>query len=186
VLGLTVTVTHTIGVFGLGLVTLLLSRFVVPDHLYPWLNLVAGLLVVGIGASVLRMRWRHRRAHARDEHHHHHHDHDHDHRPGDLSLRSLLAVGVSGGLLPCPSALVVLLAAISLHRLAYGFVLILAFSVGLAATITGIGVVAVLARSAFSRLSFEGRILRLLPAASAALILGAGILMTIHAIPKVS
>jgi nickel/cobalt transporter (NicO) family protein len=184
VLGLTVTVTHTIGVFGLGLVTLLLSRFVVPDHLYPWLNLVAGLLVVGIGASVLRMRWRHRRAHARDEHHHHHHDHAHG--PGDLSMRSLLAVGVSGGLLPCPSALVVLLAAISLHRLAYGFVLILAFSVGLAATITGIGVVAVLARSAFSRLSFEGRILRLLPAASAALILGAGILMTIHAIPKVS
>jgi ABC-type nickel/cobalt efflux system permease component RcnA len=184
VLGLTVTVTHTIGVFALGLVTLLLSRFVVPDHLYPWLNLVAGLLVVGIGASVLRARWRHRRAHARGEHHHHDH-HDHGHEPGDLSLRSLLAVGVSGGLLPCPSALVVLLAAISLHRLAYGFVLILAFSVGLAATITGIGVVAVLARSAFSRLSFEGRVLRLLPAASAAAILAAGIGMTIHAIPKV-
>jgi ABC-type nickel/cobalt efflux system permease component RcnA len=148
------------------------------------LNLVAGLLVVGIGASVLRARWRHRRAHAHGKHHHHH-DHDHEHRPGDLGLRSLLAVGVSGGLLPCPSALVVLLAAISLHRLAYGFVLILAFSVGLAATITGIGVVAVLARSAFARLSFEGRAIRLLPAASAAAILAAGIGMTIHAIPKV-
>jgi nickel/cobalt transporter (NicO) family protein len=183
VLGLTVTVTHTIGVFALGLVTLLLSRFVVPDHLYPWLNLVTGLLVVGIGGSVLRARWRHSRIHARGEHHHHHHHH---HAPTDLRARSLLAVGVSGGLLPCPSALVVLLAAVSLHRLAYGFVLILAFSIGLAATITGIGVVAVLARSAFARLSFEGRVLRLLPAASAAAILAAGIGMTISAIPRVS
>jgi nickel/cobalt transporter (NicO) family protein len=175
VLGGVVTVTHTIGVFALGLVTLLLSRFVVPDHLYPWLNLVSGLLVIGIGASVLSARWRRRR------HHHHHHGHE----PGDLSLRSLVAVGVSGGLLPCPSALVVLLAAISLHRVAYGMVLIVAFSVGLAATITGIGVVAVLAKSAFARLSFDGRVLGLLPAASAALILGAGILMTAHALPRV-
>jgi nickel/cobalt transporter (NicO) family protein len=184
-LGLVVTVTHTIGVFTLGLVTLLLSRFVVPEDLYPWLNLVSGLLVVGIGASVLRARWGHRRAHAHG-HHHHHHDHHHEQERGDLSLRSLLAVGVSGGLLPCPSALVVLLAAISLHKVAYGLVLIVAFSVGLAATITGIGVVAVLARNAFGRLSFDGRALRSLPAASAALILVAGIVMTIHAIPKVS
>ncbi len=184
ILGAVVTVTHTIGVFALGLVTLLLSRFVVPDQLYPWLNLVSGLLVVGIGASVLRARWRHRRAHA-SGHDHHHHDHDHA-QHGDLSLRSLTAVGVSGGLLPCPSALVVLLAAISLHRVAYGMVLIVAFSVGLAATITGIGCVAVLAKSAFARSSFEGRVIRLLPAASAALILAAGILMTVHAIPKVS
>jgi nickel/cobalt transporter (NicO) family protein len=175
--GLIVTVTHTVGVFGFGLVTLLLSQFVVPDHLYPWLNLASGLLVVGIGASVLRARWRHGRADARGNHH----DPDHD-----LSSRSLLAVGVSGGLLPCPSALVVLLAAVSLHRLAYGLVLIVAFSIGLAATITGIGVVAVLAKNALARLSFEGRVLRLLPAASAAAILAVGLLMTIHAIPKVS
>ena len=63
------------------------------------------------------------------------------------SFRSLFAVGVSGGLLPCPSALVVLLAAISLHRVAFGLLLILAFSAGLALTITGIGLAAVLARS---------------------------------------
>jgi ABC-type nickel/cobalt efflux system permease component RcnA len=181
-LGLIVTATHTVGVFALGLVTLLLSQFVVPDHLYPWLNLASGLLVVGIGASVLRARWRHRRAHAHGhEHHHHHHHHGQE-----LGGRSLLAVGISGGLLPCPSALVVLLAAISLHRLAYGLVLIVAFSVGLAATITGIGVAAVLAKNAFSRLSFQGRALRLLPSLSAAAILAAGIGMTIHAIPKVS
>jgi nickel/cobalt transporter (NicO) family protein len=173
-LGLIVTVTHTIGVFALGFVTLLLSRFVVPDRLYPWLNLASGVLVVAIGASVLRARWRHGRSH----HHHHHHEHE-------LSRRSLVAVGISGGLLPCPSALVVLLAAISLHRVGFGLLLILAFSAGLALTITGIGLVAVLARSAFRRVSFDGRFVALLPALSALVIVAAGLTMTIHALPKV-
>lgn len=176
-LGLIVTVTHTIGVFSLGLVTLALSQFIVPDRLYPWLNLVSGLLVVGIGASVLRTRWRHSR-----QHHHHQHHHGEE----GTSFRSLLAVGVSGGLLPCPSALVVLLAAISLHRVAFGLLLILAFSAGLALTITAIGLGAVLARTTFRRVSFEGRLVRLLPAASALVILAAGLAMTVRAVPKVS
>src|SRR5207248_8999500 len=67
-LGLIVTVTHTIGVFALGLVTLALSQLIVPDQLYPWLNLVSGLLVVGIGATVLRARLR--RRHALGHRHH--------------------------------------------------------------------------------------------------------------------
>jgi len=180
-LGLIVTITHTIGVFTLGLVTLALSQFIVPDRLYPWLNLVSGLLVVGIGASVFYSRWRHRRAHA----HGHHHHHEHDAEP-DASFRSLLAVGVSGGLLPCPSALVVLLAAISLHRVAFGLLLIVAFSAGLALTITAIGCAAVLARGAFRRVSLEGPLVRLLPAASALVILAAGLAMTVRAVPKVS
>ena len=184
-LGLIVTITHTIGVFALGLVTLALSQFVVPDRLYPWLNLASGLLVVAIGASVFWARWRHRRAHAHG-HHHHHHGHVPGSDPGTgPSFRSLLAVGVSGGLLPCSSALVVLLAAISLHRVAFGLILILAFSAGLALSITGIGLVAVLARRAFRRLSFEGPVMRLLPAASALVILAAGLAMTVHAVPKV-
>jgi nickel/cobalt exporter len=180
-LGLIVTITHTIGVFTLGLVTLALSQFIVPDRLYPWLNLVSGLLVVGIGASVFYSRWRHRRAHAHGHHHHHHH-----HAEPDASFRSLLAVGVSGGLLPCPSALVVLLAAISLHRVAFGLLLIVAFSAGLALTITAIGCAAVLARGAFRRVSLEGPLVRLLPAASALVILAAGLAMTVRAVPKVS
>jgi nickel/cobalt exporter len=180
-LGLIVTLTHTAGVFALGLVTLALSQFVVPDQLYPWLNLVSGLLVVGIGAAVLRARWLHRRAHS---HGHDHHHHDHGAADGS-SFRSLLAVGVSGGLLPCPSALVVLLAAISLHRVAFGLVLILAFSTGLALSITGIGLVAVLARGVFRRVGFDGRLIGLLPAASALVILAAGVAMTVHAVPKV-
>jgi ABC-type nickel/cobalt efflux system permease component RcnA len=180
-LGGIVTVTHTAGVFALGAVTLLLSEFIVPEDLYPWLNLVAGLMVVAIGVAVLRARLSHRRAHKHG--HHHHHDHDHDH---GLSMRSLLAVGVSGGLLPCPSALVVLLAAISLHRTAFGLALVLAFSIGLAITITAIGLVAVLAKGVFRRKSFDGRLVRALPAVSAVAILIAGLLMTVRALPNVS
>ncbi|HKG44882.1 MAG TPA: sulfite exporter TauE/SafE family protein [Gaiellaceae bacterium] len=179
-LGLIVTITHTIGVFTLGLVTLALSQFIVPDRLYPWLNLASGLLVVGIGASVFYGRWRHRRAHAYG------HDHHHEHGEPGAGFRSLLAVGISGGLLPCPSALVVLLAAISLHRVAFGLLLILAFSAGLALTITAVGCAAVLARSAFRRVSFDGRLVRLLPAASALVILAAGLAMTVHAVPSLS
>ena len=181
-LGLIVTLTHTVGVFALGLVTLSLSQFVVPDRLYPWLNLVSGLLVVGVGAAVLWSRIRHRLAHARaTSHHHHHHDHEHTTR---LDWRSLVGVGVSGGLLPCPSALVVLLAAISLHRVAFGLLLIVAFSAGLALSITGIGLVAVLAKRAFNRVGFDGRLVGLLPALSALVILVAGVAMTARALPK--
>jgi nickel/cobalt transporter (NicO) family protein len=173
-LGVIVTVTHTIGVFALGIVTLALSAFVVPERLYPWMTLASGLLVVGVGASVLRSRIRHRRAHAHGPHHHHHHD-----------ARGLLGIGIAAGLLPCPSALVVLLSAIALHRIGLGLALILAFSVGLAATITAIGLVAVLARRAFGRLRLDGRLVRALPALSAALILALGAGLILNALPEV-
>ena len=178
-LGLIVTATHTIGVFTLGFVTLALSQFIVPEELYPWIGLVSGLLVIGVGASVLIGRVRHRRAHGHG-HHHHHHDH------GQLGWRSLTAVGISGGLLPCPSALVVLLAAISLHRIALGLGLIVAFSAGLALSITGIGLTAILAKRTFRRFELQGRVIGLLPAISALVIVIAGAAMTVRAIPKVS
>jgi nickel/cobalt exporter len=184
-LGATVTVTHTIGVFALGLVTLSLSQFILPEQLYPWLNLVSALLIVGVGLSVLQWRlreWRHRRAHDRG---HHHHSHDHDHDPA-LGLRRLLGIGISGGIIPCPTALVVLLAAISLHRVGYGLVLIVAFSFGLAATITGLGLLAVAAKSAFRRIDLGGGAIRLLPAASAVIVLGLGVAMTVRALPHVT
>jgi ABC-type nickel/cobalt efflux system permease component RcnA len=129
---------------------------------------------------VLASRARHAHAHRHgDAHHHHHHEHDH-------GRRSLLAVGISGGLLPCPSALVVLLAAISLHRVAFGMLLVLAFSLGLAAAITAVGLIAVLAKSAFRRLDGRGRVLALLPAVSALVIVLAGVAMVARALPKVS
>ena len=132
-LGGTVTIAHTAGVFALGFVTLGLSAFIVPEQLYPWLTLVSGLLVVLVGASVLRQRLRARR-------HVHHHDHGHGHG----------------------------------H-----------FSLGLAATITAIGLVAVFARRTFLRLSFDGPLIRALPAASAALILAVGVIITARALPGV-
>jgi nickel/cobalt exporter len=186
-LGLTVTVTHTIGVFALGLITLSLSEFIVPDDLYPWLNLVSALLIVGVGLSVLRWRVREwRRPAGRHSHHHGHaHDHEHAHDPA-LSLRRLLGVGISGGIIPCPTALVVLLAAISLHRVGYGLVLILAFSVGLATAMSGIGILAVTAKRAFRRVDFERGLVRLLPALSALVVLGLGLAMTVRALPKVT
>jgi ABC-type nickel/cobalt efflux system permease component RcnA len=191
-LGLTVTITHTIGVFALGLITLSLSEFIVPDDLYPWLNLVSALLIVAVGLSVLRWRvreWR-KRAPAHDHHHGHshgpgghHHHHEHDHA---LSARRLLGIGISGGIVPCPTALVVLLAAISLHRVGYGLVLILAFSLGLAGAMTGIGILAVSAKRVFNRVDFDGGLIKLLPAVSALVVLGLGLAMTLRALPKVT
>ena len=201
-LGGIVTVTHTAGVFALGLVTLALSEFIVPEQLYPWLNLVAALMVIGVGLGVLRWRisdWRHARAHTRGAHHHHHHDghhshgdhshgaHGHDHTPAPgTGWRGLVGAGVSAGIIPCPTALVVLLAAISLHRVGYGLVLILAFSFGLAAAMTGIGLLAVTAKHAFRRVNLEAGLIRLLPAVSAIVVLGLGIAMTARALPKVA
>lgn len=103
-----------------------------------------------------------------------------------MGWKGLLGVGISGGLLPCPTALVVLLAAISLHRVGYGLVLIIAFSIGLAATISCIGLLAIGAKSVFKRATFQGPVVRLLPAASALVILAFGIAMTIRALPGVS
>ncbi len=87
--------------------------------------------------------------------------------------------------LPCPSALVVLLSAIALHRVGLGLALIVAFSIGLAATVTTIGLVAVVAQRTFGRLSLDGPVVRALPAVSAALILGVGVVITARAIPGV-
>jgi nickel/cobalt exporter len=180
-LGATVTAAHTAGVFAIGIVTLGLSQFILPEQLYPWLTLASGVLVVAVGASVLRHRLRARR----HGHSHHHDGHEHGHEHGDLTSRGILGVGIAAGLLPCPSALVVLLSAIALHRVGLGLALIVAFSVGLAATITAIGLVAVYARRAFGRLSLDGSVARALPSVSAALILAVGLAITARALPGV-
>ena len=173
-LGAIVTVTHTAGVFALGLVTLLLSQFVVPEQLYPWLTLASGLLVVVVGAGVVRSRLRSRR-----------HDHGHHHRHDDVTTRGLLAMGASAGLIPCPSALVVLLGAVSQHQLALGMLLIVAFSLGLAATLTVLGVAVVYAGRLTARLDLRGRFVTALPVASGVLIVAAGLVLSARAIPEV-
>jgi nickel/cobalt exporter len=202
-LGATVTVTHTIGVFALGAVALLLSQYILPETLYPWLNLASGALVLVVGAGVLRsrVRWaRVRRETARHDHHHEH-DHAHDHGlvhshgggaphshtpPERISWRGLVAMGASAGLIPCPSALVVLLGAIAQGEIALGMLLIVAFSAGLAATLTALGLAVVFAGKALSRLPVPGRLTLALPTVSALLIVVVGIVLTVQAVPQVA
>jgi nickel/cobalt exporter len=199
-LGAMVTVTHTAGVFALGAITLALSQYVLPEDLYPWLNLASGLLVVLVGAAVLRTHLRARRtgrhvhphAHAHDHHHepgHHHHDHehhDHSHLPQEPGVRGLIAMGAAAGLIPCPSALVVLLGAIAQGQVALGMLLIVAFSLGLAATLTVLGLAVVLAARLVGRLRVPGRVVTALPAASAVAIVCVGCVLTAHALPLVA
>jgi len=195
-LGATVTVTHTAGVFALGLVALALTAYILPEDLYPWLNLASGLLVVLVGGAVLRSRWRSRGGDAGHGHHHHHdhehdhHDHDHGrghhhHLPSQPGWRSLLAMGASAGLIPCPSALVVLLAAVAQHEIGLGLVLIVAFSLGLAATITVLGLGVVYASRALSALPVPRWVTTVLPTVSAGVIVGVGLLLTARALPQI-
>jgi nickel/cobalt exporter len=203
-LGLTVTITHTSAVFALGLITLVASAYVLPEDLYPWLGVASGAMVIAIGLWAIwtrLRRWRamraehdhgHHHMHSHGGHTHSHGAHSHTHEPSGapITTRSLIALGVSGGIVPCPSALVVLVAAISQHRLGLGFALILAFSIGLAATLTAVGLAVLhggrlIARLRPERRLFGGRIAGVLPALSATLIVVAGTLITLRALPQV-
>jgi nickel/cobalt exporter len=186
-LGLTVTVTHTIGVFALGAITLALSQYVLPETLYPWLNLVSGLLVVVVGAAVLRSHLRRVRVRGRAHHHHDHdHDHGHSHLPQKPGVRGLVAMGAAAGLIPCPSALVVLLGAVAQGQIALGMLLIVAFSVGLAGTLTVLGLAVVLASRALGRVRVPQPLVAGLPAASAVVIVIVGCVLTANAFPLVA
>lgn len=207
VLGLTVTLTHTIGIFALGLLMLGTSQFVLTEALFPWLNVVSGLLVTGIGLNLLIQRSRssqifqmvthghshsdHSHGHSHDHNHHHSHDHNHDHGhshlpPGadgsPITWSSILALGISGGLLPCPSALVVLLSAIALGRIGFGLALVSAFSLGLAGVLTGIGLTLVYAKDWFERLPIQASKSRLFPAMSALFVTLIGLGITTKAL----
>jgi nickel/cobalt transporter (NicO) family protein len=256
ILGLFVTITHTIGVVALGLVTLFASRYILPETLFPWINLAAALLVVAIGIRVAWVRHAaarrrlafdrpnappvahahpghedgavqgHAHAHApavpalamagsavaqdrghphghehpsHDHGHGHSHGHSHDHDdhqghdhgrgghshapPEDLSMRSLMAVGASAGIIPCPSALVLLLGAIALNRVGYGLVLVLAFSIGLAGLMSLIGLLVIYARRFVERLPLDGRFASAVPTLSALVIVVLGVVLVVRAIP---
>lgn len=227
-LGLSVTATHTVGVYALGLVTLVAAQYILPERLYPVLGALSGLLLAAIGLSLARSRLSQlvsRRSIA-DQHndhgeheygHHHHGEHDHDHEEevhshhyghdhgyarepgrhlhvqfgpapvgGRASAGNILALGVSGGLLPCPSALIVLLAAISMQNVALGMALVVAFSLGLACVLTALGLLVVYTRNVVggSRLGERARelpLLRAVPAASAVVITVAGLVIAAQA-----
>ena len=179
-LGATVTFTHTVSVFLLGLGTLFLSAYVMPEKIIPVLAVVSGLSIVVLGAWLLFVRWKKLREHDHQHRHGHAHDHHHHEPPNDLSLSGLLALGASGGLTPCPSALVLLLSAIAVNRIALGLALLTSFSLGLAGVLLIIGA-AVIYGSRFipdrSRAAHHPA-LRYIPVASAAIIVGVGIVMT--------
>jgi nickel/cobalt exporter len=176
-LGTVVTLTHTASVFVLGLATLYASQTMSLDRVFPWLNLLSGALVLAVGSWLL---WQRTRGHHHHHHHHHDHDHSHDHdhhhhphhhhhhdAPGKGSLLSL---GISGGLVPCPEALVVLMLSISLRRVALGMTLLVAFTLGLAAILIAIGCAMVIAGPAIERMKPESGWTRHLPIASAIVI----------------
>jgi nickel/cobalt exporter len=147
-LGAITTFTHTIGVFILGIVVLCLSRYVLPEQLYPLLSLFSGLTVCGGGFWLLD-RQLDPASESSFSSHSHHHEHVHGDYHHQAAPRSLLALGVAGGLVPCPSALVLLLSAIALHHTAYGLLLVSAFSLGLAVILVAIGLSVIYAQKWF-------------------------------------
>ncbi|MGH7395724.1 MAG: nickel/cobalt transporter, partial [Candidatus Methylomirabilales bacterium] len=189
-LGLIVTASHTAGVYLLGVITLGASAYIVPERLYPWLGLLSGVAIVGLSLTLLVRGWRTARGRSPTAHHHHDHGHAHgglwhSHGPRghddaghphthseasspSVSARELLVLGITGGIIPCPAALVVLLSAIAMGRVAFGLLLIVAFSAGLAIVLMGIGLLTVSARHLMSRATGTGPLLRWLPVLSSA------------------
>lgn len=193
-LGAMVTFTHTISVFFLWLTTLYLSQYVLPANIYPVLGAVSGLSIIWIGGALFYRRIRKALGYGDSAHHHHHHAHEHgtlahdhgdghvhSHLPeGEVSMAGLIALGASGGLVPCPSALVLLLSSVALDRIALGLILLVAFSLGLAVVLSGIGLVVLYAKHLLpdSEKIASNVAFRYLPVASAAIITCAGIVMT--------
>jgi nickel/cobalt exporter len=168
--GTAVSVMHTASVLGLGVLVLSAERLFAPERVYPWLGLASGLIALGLGAALLISR-----IHAISEQRRHGHDHPHPERP--LSRRGLVALAFAGGILPSPSALVVLLGSVSIGRTALGLALIAAFSIGLASSLVAVGALAIRARDvATSKL--PSRLMRLTPIASAGCIALIGVLLT--------
>jgi ABC-type nickel/cobalt efflux system permease component RcnA len=196
-LGLIVTVSHTAGVFALGAITLYASRYILPEQLYPWLGLFSGITIVTLGCYMAMRRLTGTAS-------------DHSHAPGEarshfeifktsgsrrqieaadsaatsksVSLGQLFVLGITGGIIPCPAALIVLLSAFALHRVGLGFFLIVAFSVGLAAVLISFGMLMVFARRFMSGVIADGPLTRLwLPLASSVFIVALGIGLTIQA-----
>ena len=184
-LGSVVTVTHTATVFILGLITLYATQHFLMEEIYAWLSVSSGLLIVGIGVWLLRARWRSFRSGETDDghshshshgHHHHSHEHAHTHDPPPAAGRgSLLSLGISGGLVPCPEALAVLLISFTINRLVFGLIILVAFSLGLAAVLIAIGVAMVLAGPALGRFAKDGPLMRALPVGSAVIVTTLGL-----------
>jgi nickel/cobalt transporter (NicO) family protein len=185
-LGLTVALSHTIGVFILGAVTLAATAAVLPERVIQWLTLGSALLIIGLGGSLLLQQIRGRHTY----HHDHPHPHTHPHASDlpTLSTRGVAALGLVGGMVPSASALLVLLVAFTLQRLVFGVVLVIAFGLGMAAVLAGISASVVVMRGRLAaghvgwlRRPLVGRVGAALPLGSALIVLAIGIALTLGA-----
>jgi ABC-type nickel/cobalt efflux system permease component RcnA len=197
VLGSIVTLAHTAGVYALGAITLYASRYILPEKIYPWLGVASGLIIAGLGLLLFMRRWVGEDPSLREDHSHWYDVFSSPSSPTlvdassaavavpareAISFKQLLVLGITGGILPCPAALVVLLSAIALHRIAFGFFLIVTFSIGLAAVLIGIGLMFVHAGRWLHRLNPQSTLIRRhLPLLSAAFITAIGVALTLQA-----
>jgi nickel/cobalt exporter len=168
--GLAVSLMHTLSVGVVGVLILLAERTFSAELVYSWLEVVAGIAATSLGGWLLVSRLRSRARAA---------EHPHSHVP--LSRPTLAALAAAGGLLPSPSALIVLVASVALGRVLLGVGVIVAFSLGLAGALTGIGVLAVRARETLLRRSWF-RAAKVLPVASAAAISLIGVVLVTKAV----
>lgn len=186
-LGLVTTLTHTLTIFLLGLGVLFASQYVIPEQLYPVLSVISGLTVCGVGVRLLQRRLHSEADHCSHPHHHEPGSDSHQHEPSsdataDTSLASLVSLGVAGGIVPCPSALVLLLSAIALHQTAYGLFLVSGFSAGMASVLVAVGLLVLYAKQWLDQFAAPERLGQQLSVVSAIVIVCAGIGLTVFAI----
>jgi ABC-type nickel/cobalt efflux system permease component RcnA len=188
--GATVTLTHTGGVLALGLL-LTTAAGLAGETVLGWLGVVSGLLVAAVGISMLARRRAHGHDHSHDHSHDHGHGHSHDHGHGHghshrPSRLAIVGMGVAGGLVPSPSALVVLLGAVGLGRTWFGVLLVLAYGAGMAAVLTAAGLLLIRIRDRWSGRLRPGprlsRLTRLAPTGTAALVLLVGSALAVRSL----
>ncbi|HEX2027328.1 MAG TPA: hypothetical protein VHF25_04950 [Nitriliruptorales bacterium] len=186
-IGSTVAATHTAGVLALGLL-IATSHTLVPERLYPWLTTISGLTVAAIGAALLHTAIR-----TRTGHHAHPHTHSGHHHlvagPGSIPRRrELAALGFAGGLVPSPSALIVLLGAMALQRTWLGLIMVAIYGVGMATVLVITGWLLAGSRQRLDRWKGRSRHPRAarwatnLPVATAGLIVLGGVTIATRAI----
>lgn len=201
-LGLTVALMHTVSVLAVGLGWYALAGGAGADVgvLTSWLQLVAALLVVAVGVGLLVRRRRgtgHSHGHHTDHdtHHDEAHEHGHGHDGHDLggagpwSWRGLVAIGVSGGLLPSPSAFLVLVTGLFTGRAGLALIVVAAFGVGMAVTLAAVGWATVRGRDLLAGRRWwspADRVLRALPGLAAVGVLAGGCVMSALALARLA
>jgi nickel/cobalt exporter len=210
-LGVCAALSHSIVVWIVAMLGLSLGREILTSHFEAWLLIASGVIIVGIAVwmfwrTAKGLGWFRRRRHG--HHHGHHHDHHgHDHHHGDLDedaherehaeriasqLRAsggqvttsqIALFGITGGLIPCPASITVLLICLQLGQFTLGVATVAAFSLGLALTMVSVGVAAAWGvHHASKRINFSERLLRRLPLASAGLVAALGLIMLVQGV----